>query len=106
MYNHSCAILILFKIMIIFKWNQNKVSWCIIENFYSFEQNEDGITEFLKQTVFSYDLNLLSWNITSMNFHKDFNPILLYDPYACCILLYIVKLWLLCQASPPKQQQS
>ena len=41
------------KFMIIFNWNRNKVSWCIIENDHSFEQNEDRVTVFLKWTGFN-----------------------------------------------------
>ena len=39
--------------MIIFKWNQNKVSWCIIENDHNFDQNENRVTVFLKWTDFT-----------------------------------------------------
>ena len=46
--DHSYAIFIMFKIMIIFNWNQNKVSWCIIENDYNFVQNENRVTVLLK----------------------------------------------------------
>ena len=49
----SCAILSSLKIMIIFNWNQNKVSWCIIGNDHNLEQNEDRETVFLKWTDFS-----------------------------------------------------
>ena len=38
--------------MIIFNWNQNKVSWCISENDHNFEQNEDCVTVFLQWTDF------------------------------------------------------
>ena len=56
--------------MIIFNWNQNKVSWCIIENDHNFEQNEDLVTVFLKWMDFNgslqyyYFLNFLGVLLT------------------------------------------
>ena len=63
-----------FKVVVIFNTNQNKVSWCYIENYHNFERNEDRETVFLKWTNFSCSLqnafHLVYWLCRKMSWRK------------------------------------
>ena len=63
--------------MIIFNWNQNKVSWCIIENDHDFERNEGCVTVFLKWTDFKADRDWTPLHLAAKYGHLDICKLLM-----------------------------
>ena len=62
-------------------WNQNKVSWCIIENDHNFERSEDRATLFLKWTDLNTNIKKIFWknyNQTYVNFHFKLHVCILF----------------------------